>query len=912
MLDTFREVKKVLLEIDSQIPALLGPSTSKWHTPLSIPPVGVALIGEVKAGKSMVGNVLMREELLPSDVLACTSRMTVVMAPPRPHEAPPPPPATTTQTHNISNASAAAADASSGAHGDAGGEEEARPRSVLLVMKDGTRQGPIEFEGEVPRHCVAVRVSPDPVGHTEVFLERCNFLGDVILQDFPGVNDNTEIESAVFENLSAVSGVIFVLNASQGCFTQSARQVLQALRSKWAGPPRPILFVVNKMDTIAASLPAVKRRNKAVRCMESIVDPENQTPEEIVELEAKVGFLLQNTMKSLILQAKMELVGYLDSWLNACYNLKGLEVSTAAARNLVTSISTPAFLVSIQRLTTQRVHRAFLQVIDALPKIKAISLQHDLPSFPPNNVMLHDAIVEHVSDFTFSLLREKLHEGVEREYISLAEDFTNLLVESNPVLQTSSLQDRSIALFSSILIPFLLKCNPARSYFSSLSFWYRTLMSLKFALISPGLLAKEIQERTIIRVLYQFQKSVPSLEKSLSEELSTTVTEVITSDLKNQLDKLEIQRYEALAQGGTTSTDMLKTVSWWAIEARLSGNKMVAPLDMTGAILMHKDWQGCIYQGCKRSGKDCCAKLLHLNLPREVLQSIFLQLFACKFNLKPGFDCAYVSNTDGTSSIAIITDDCMSCTSSHLEERMIDMHEEALITLPPVEMLFATASQVSIDAAVAAVQATPQLPKTFSLDIVKQVTFSKEKATNDNLCAPHARLINTGMALSLDEAASIVLYTMDKPVCMYLWLNKQLRSLTRTEKTLGPWLPYLSILSTALHKLKPFAGAEVYRGMSRLPEKYTEKFNPGRVITWYGLASTSVNRFDAERFATSNNTRGMIVTISHPIGYEITDFSAFPSEQEVLMLPGSKFKVTSFEDDPSKPHATATIDQIPY
>ena len=50
---------------------------------ISVPPVKIGIFGDLKAGKSSVGNILLRRAVLPTSYPACTSRPTIVSAVPQ-------------------------------------------------------------------------------------------------------------------------------------------------------------------------------------------------------------------------------------------------------------------------------------------------------------------------------------------------------------------------------------------------------------------------------------------------------------------------------------------------------------------------------------------------------------------------------------------------------------------------------------------------------------------------------------------------------------------------------------------------------------------------------------------------------------------------------------------------------------
>jgi hypothetical protein len=88
--------------------------------------------------------------------------------------------------------------------------------------------------------------------------------------------------------------------------------------------------------------------------------------------------------------------------------------------------------------------------------------------------------------------------------------------------------------------------------------------------------------------------------------------------------------------------------------------------------------------------------------------------------------------------------------------------------------------------------------------------------------------------LSIDESASIILYSMDwepQEQCLYHVLNKTLRAKNRI--MLRPWFRYLKLLLIALSRL-PSSHQVVLRGIKGDIRKY---YPEGETIYWWGFNS---------------------------------------------------------------------------
>ena len=139
---------------------------------------------------------------------------------------------------------------------------------------------------------------------------------------------------------------------------------------------------------------------------------------------------------------------------------------------------------------------------------------------------------------------------------------------------------------------------------------------------------------------------------------------------------------------------------------------------------------------------------------------------------------------------------------------------------------------------------------------------------------------------SLDEAAAIMLYTQQ--TCLFGRLNKAMREHLHPEK-LEPFLPYLKLLLTGLNKL-PLVRKQTYRAVTLdLHEQYN--LLKDKVFTWWAFSSTTTN-LDLLNSTSFNDMGGShTLFIIDAIGVDISAFSAFPDEEEVLLLPGTSLVV---------------------
>ena len=146
--------------------------------------------------------------------------------------------------------------------------------------------------------------------------------------------------------------------------------------------------------------------------------------------------------------------------------------------------------------------------------------------------------------------------------------------------------------------------------------------------------------------------------------------------------------------------------------------------------------------------------------------------------------------------------------------------------------------------------------------------------------------------LTNDESAAVFLYTMEWANSVYLLLNKALTNEDRNH--LVPWFSYLKLILTALFKL-PSIKCTVWRGVKGLD--LTSEYPKNRKIVWWRFSSstTTVEVLKSENFLGQHGLRTMF-NIESLNGKMIKNHSSYQQENEVLLLPGTQFEVTSHLD----------------
>ncbi|CAF1552710.1 unnamed protein product [Rotaria sp. Silwood1] len=149
--------------------------------------------------------------------------------------------------------------------------------------------------------------------------------------------------------------------------------------------------------------------------------------------------------------------------------------------------------------------------------------------------------------------------------------------------------------------------------------------------------------------------------------------------------------------------------------------------------------------------------------------------------------------------------------------------------------------------------------------------------------------VNPKDSLTIDESASIMLYTMEwQPFekSFYVALNNTLRASVREQ--LKPWFSYLRLIINALQKL-PSTHHVVYRGVK---SDLTAEYSRGSTIVWWGFSSctVSIEALKHEHFLGKEGIRTLF-SIECDSGKNIRSHSFYAEEDEVLLLPARQFEV---------------------
>ncbi|CAF1432574.1 unnamed protein product [Rotaria sp. Silwood1] len=180
------------------------------------------------------------------------------------------------------------------------------------------------------------------------------------------------------------------------------------------------------------------------------------------------------------------------------------------------------------------------------------------------------------------------------------------------------------------------------------------------------------------------------------------------------------------------------------------------------------------------------------------------------------------------------------------------------------------------------------------------VTIFDQETLQRNVWVAKNRCKEPADGLSQDESASIMLYTFEwntKENSLYFILNQTLRMEDRQK--LKPWFLYLKLFITALSRL-PSIVDTVYRGVKT---DLTGQYELNTNSIWWGVSSCTDNMdiLQSEQFCGKTGQRTIFV-IKCLNGRSITNHSYYKQENEILLMPGSYFRVDGRYDPADEIH----------
>ena len=161
--------------------------------------------------------------------------------------------------------------------------------------------------------------------------------------------------------------------------------------------------------------------------------------------------------------------------------------------------------------------------------------------------------------------------------------------------------------------------------------------------------------------------------------------------------------------------------------------------------------------------------------------------------------------------------------------------------------------------------------------------------------------------LSQDESAAIHLYTMQFQggETFFEVLNRKLRAEDRQD--LRQWFMYLKLFLTALCKL-PSHAEKVWRGVRGFD--LSSQYPKGKEFFWWGVSSctTDLEVLQSDTFLGRTDKRTLF-SIDCQNGKAIALHSHYKNEKEIILIPGSYFRVKSLVN-PAKDFYIIHIEEI--
>ncbi|CAF3772494.1 unnamed protein product [Rotaria sp. Silwood1] len=170
-------------------------------------------------------------------------------------------------------------------------------------------------------------------------------------------------------------------------------------------------------------------------------------------------------------------------------------------------------------------------------------------------------------------------------------------------------------------------------------------------------------------------------------------------------------------------------------------------------------------------------------------------------------------------------------------------------------------------------------------DIIYNLSFYIQLALNETPDHPPN-------GLTVDESAAIRLYTIEwegPHRSLYSMLNHALIMADR--KNLRPYFGYLKLYLTALVKVPCIPPLTVWRGVTK---DISAQYPPGTSVTWWAFSSctTSLPVLENNMYLGNMGNRTLF-SIEAVNGRSIRTHSHFVTEDEIILLPGTRMEVQS-------------------
>ena len=203
--------------------------------------------------------------------------------------------------------------------------------------------------------------------------------------------------------------------------------------------------------------------------------------------------------------------------------------------------------------------------------------------------------------------------------------------------------------------------------------------------------------------------------------------------------------------------------------------------------------------------------------------------------------------------------------------------------------------------AIEGVMATPRVDFAAALrEAERAVKGLKEAMEAARAYAKRSVAAKKSLGLDEDEAAAVHVYTMAS--VFYRQLNAALRDRDRARAK--PFYPFLRLFLEAVGRL-PASADPLWRGVGA---DLRAQYPSGAEVTWWGVSSCTPKRSVATGFLGSSGARTLF-EVRPRAAVCIQKLSAFASEEEYVIAPGTRFRVRSAQVAKDK-LCTVVLDEI--
>ncbi|KAH3764370.1 hypothetical protein Pelo_3837 [Pelomyxa schiedti] len=854
------------------------------------PAASVAILGDMKAGKSTLCNAILGNITLPSRRLRCTSRVTIIKA--------------------------------------------GAAREYVIQNSGGViTEGPIPFTGELPPTAVALPSDQRLKGASlivEVHLPvepgaRLPVPGFDFV-DLPGLGESKALDAIVMNALKKVVGVIYILDVTSGAVKQQDVDAIQTLLKSGIHKSVPILFVGNKVDRLdneeeenqespktvldafyadlKALVPDLLARHpdretspywaelSALKCLAirrgKTVKNQQKHKELFDSFGRRLQGLIGRTLNTTILGGCEEICGPCGMYADTIISFGEVQHGISTCRSFVEQLKGKE--EEIIRQCSALVQQATRDTLDDMNVIAKDAVtqanKHKYILISWRQAM--EESTEHAfNQHLWATLKPKWRQFVAHFFKPLSR---HLHLVNNNVVDSISCDESRIPLWQ-IVIPLALYVGIAVIPLTN---------AIREAACTYDNEWKESYSKECLKCINPAKEG-----NRVAKELARKLIENAGILVKAKADQLAAIM-EGCNPAQTIGTDALTVLASSKLLGLASANGFVHGIPELKAQVC-SDFYGDTFEAVWR-GVPVHAKRLHKFSPEtgpSVLKSILTQLCTSRIDMHPSFGIVK-NHSDGNIFVICSPEISPQLQSPSLEAIMNDVGLNDAVVLPPLGNILQSVSMVSLDEALRGLHPTIGCTEEC---LTNAIVLCRTKVIDEGLvtraCGNGSFV---GEPLTTEEAAAIVLYTRDSPQ-VFAAMNLALRNPHRTSASLEQWKPYTKLLLTALTKLKPVIDTTAYRGYGTLPESWQTKFSPHREtkICWYGFSSISRSRVIAAEFAAMQGQRGLLLEVRAPLAYDITGFSWFGlTEAELLTPPGCNFTPLSL-DDSSPKYVSATI-----